>query len=409
MGDSSSSNDKAPPNNKMPATGAEEDTEETSVKKRRKTSTTTDTTRRDEEFCLLQELPAPVLDKMLVEYLDIPSLVQLAGCSSAWRKTVYDNTYDHPQLWKVIDFNRVAPTHSARITDLQLGALLRNCRAQARCRELKLTGCVQVRGDGLRELEGSCALREIDLRLSLSNDIWGCPEIVVSTVLPVLSSMPPFVRVDDEERLARDELGLSLVKFSPQEAGQTSYYELFGVEIADWLKSFSAALGLEAQQKNISCLFCQRSLAQVAGEENMHDWMTCVYCEACKKRSCLIGNDNNSDCPIVKQCVYCLFQCCQPCDESPGQCPTHKPIYSCDFCDREICEDCFVGYQCDSCGDVHCSDRACQQFIEVCACREFFCPNCLDEHQQTCTAHKREGAGEGEQDESEEVDEEEVL
>lgn len=83
------------------------------------------------------------------------------------------------------------------------------------------------------ELEGSCALQEIDLRLCLVDEGQGIPDIDVGIVTPVLSSMPPFVRVDDEERLPRNSLGLSLVKFSPGFPQESNYYDKFRPEISD--------------------------------------------------------------------------------------------------------------------------------------------------------------------------------
>ena len=276
----------------------------------------------------------------ILDYLDLVSLLRLAGCNSVLRKYTYK---DNGRIWKVIDFGSkecIISGASKFIVDYQLRALLHNCRAREHCQVLKLTGCIQISGNGLDPLRGSSMLREIDLRLNDSVR-FSAVEIDTKSVLSVLSSMPPIAQ---EGTVPKGSFGLSLVKFGRQSPSDV-YYDQFDATIGIWLRQFHGALQKQALEKQVCCGYYNCAVEPSNDTEKIES----THCEWCQK----------------------FFTC------TSRDCQFTTKSYNCDDCGKIECEDCFTGTFCrsDSCGKALCLGCS---FFDCAKCGKYECEECFD-------------------------------
>jgi hypothetical protein len=348
-------------------------------------------------------LPAPLVSHV-IDYLDVASLVQVAGCNSSWHREVYD---ERPNLWTEIEWidtkrglsgpdfeDRVRKSPASNMTDSQLAALLKRCKARERCHVLKLTGCLRIQGTGLEPLRGSHVLREIDLRLcgSLRGAVTA-NEIVASAVFPILESMPPFV----ESSPAR-AIGLSSVKLD-RSSETRPYFEKFDPTIATWIQGFRSCVAKRAQETPVLvCKACAYDVAERADTENLPSLVHRCYCEICKNITC---GDVQTRCCMIMECEDCALRCCQPIygdTKIQNDAHNHKVITPCTACNYQSCEDCSDWVCCTSpgCieeGDVYCKKNGCNLFGCVpCECQctgkdgevILFCRTCIPDHNRVC-------------------------
>jgi len=98
-----------------------------------------------------------------------------------------------------LDFSDLDKDLAAKLTDDDLYHVLKWIDATWRLRILKLTGCVNIIGNGLRILHGAINLRQIDLSLvgrRESPAVVPKPALAQAVVLPILSQMVNSKHVD---------------------------------------------------------------------------------------------------------------------------------------------------------------------------------------------------------------------
>ena len=322
--------------------------------------------RRIAEMTPLSDLPLNVLAQIL-SCLDVGSLVQTAGCNRALRYQVFE---EHAELWQKIDFGELSVEAAAQVTDQELHNLLYKCHAHNRCQVLKLHGCIQLTGRGLEPLRGSCVLREIDLRLDLSQFMLGPVELDTTFVLPLLSSMPPIATELIPQ--SEDSLGLALVKIRPQN-NDIHFFSRFQRDIGEWYRRFAGALQMKATERRLQCGHCHGVISEIRTREDMWWVIPTGYCECCQKYSC----NEKRGCPLTNDCNCCLMQLCD-------KCPTHEIVFDCESCNRIFCEQCFDGVTCANyqCNSIYCDE--CENQCLECAICGIVCPNCMEAHENGC-------------------------
>ena len=251
-------------------------------------------------------LPPEVIGNNLLRCLDLRSLLLLSTCNSALQREVFRKQIgegEDPSIWMTIDFGTVPSEMAAQLTDEQLQKLLIKCHAKEVTTILKLTGCVGLKGWGLKPLRGSIVLREADLRFSRDQGL------ETTFVLTILSSMPPFAAVPAS--FGNRHLGLALVKFPVRNPDANNYYQRFKDETGEWLRGFDSARRDACIHQRTLCDHCRLPITdRWTGQDSSHlGWVTCRgYCERCKKVSCF-GKQaaKESECANVNHCHFLSF------------------------------------------------------------------------------------------------------
>jgi hypothetical protein len=122
----------------------------------------------------------------------------LLGAALTPSSTSLQSNWDNDK-WEILDFSDLDKDLAARLTDDDLYNILTWIDAKKRLRILKLTGCVNIIGHGLRILHDAINLRQIDLSLvGRSGSPIVVPEsaLVQAVVLPILSHMVKNKHVD---------------------------------------------------------------------------------------------------------------------------------------------------------------------------------------------------------------------
>lgn len=120
----------------------------------------------------LNGLPDEVLPNV-VKYLDTPLLlaVALTAPSTSWQKYKWNINPSETSMsrkvllntsWEELDFVRFGKDVSSRLTDTDLGAILKCINAKDVLKVLRLTYCSNIIGDGLAPLSQSVVLQELD-------------------------------------------------------------------------------------------------------------------------------------------------------------------------------------------------------------------------------------------------------
>lgn len=123
----------------------------------------------------LNGLPDEVLPNV-VKYLDTPLLlaVALTAPSTSWQKYKWNINPSETSMsrkvllntsWEELDFVRFGKDVSSRLTDTDLGAILKCINAKDVLKVLRLTYCSNIIGDGLAPLRQSVVLQELDLSI----------------------------------------------------------------------------------------------------------------------------------------------------------------------------------------------------------------------------------------------------
>ena len=332
---------------------------------------------------LLDDLSTGLLGHLL-RYLDVASLAQTAATCRTLRRFILQEETWHDiagesSLWRVVDFGLV-PT-AARLTDEQLAALLQQCRARERTQILRLTGCTALTGVGLEPLRGSHVLREADLWLDKTTRV-GPVELDLDVVLPLLNSMPPMT-VTPEMNLPQNSSTpsvLSLVKMRPQRR-DANLHECFDDRVSDWFAEYHEALEADCRNRNIYCGHCQDSFVSIRSVEVF----SYAYCQECEQYSC--WGPGGRGCKFTNRCRRCHLQSCLFSD----RCAKNVEFLNCAVCNIIFCEDCtdfgadMFCENFENCLHVYCPP--CSDVCEPCGeCEKTFCPDCIEEHEENCTA-----------------------
>jgi len=357
--------------------------------------------REDPPFRLLSELPEhllttvssllPAPESALLAVSFAPSAA--AGSPAALRK-VEAIVAGREGSWDVLDYGEV-PELAARLTDADLAASLRIVDAGRRVRTLRLTGCLDVTGAGLRPLMGSTAIEVVDLSLTRGGDNPRLrarrPMISFREVLPTLVS---FMSRPYESRLR--QLVLPKKWRSSGSFALDQFLELYNNHL---------------DRKGFACTRCdQNCLAMSNGDQGevtwrVDDWvsrrregvwsgwigMQHFGCQGCNDTICY-RCDWLSQTHELKYCHGCEKEHCRNCVSDYWRCPNpncrkelcgacrpdESPV-SCAGCRRQVrlteCSACQP--RCDSCGDVYCDTCSDAAHLQRCdGCDDKICMRC---------------------------------
>ena len=265
-----------------------------------------------------------------------PSARSLAIVSS-----LRETSADDP--WDVVDFLDVEKSLRVKLTDDDIGGMLKCIDATNKLRVLKLTHCFNVSGRGLEPLRGSAALEQLDLSLVGQHERPGSifladsevsPLISESSVLPILDSI-----IDNECSL------LQHLQFPHKwRNGECSSLDAFH-SFLERYDAFLTSRGL--------CSHCCDSIRRDAmlNREGRHYGLQLLTCCVCMKTICETCDELTlgEDLGICTRCqkVYCRscksVLCCESGSCNMKSCTGCGLVDYCDSCDVYYCDDCGHG------------------------------------------------------------------
>ena len=135
-------------------------------------------------------------------YLPKPSRAMLAVAftsSSLWqndalmhRLSPISTAIISAEQWDTLDFKDINKELANKLTDDDIGAVLKCINAQDVLKRLKLCGCTNIEGHGLNPLRGSVVLEQIDMSFTPR---YGCQEVLseakisLATIISILDSI----------------------------------------------------------------------------------------------------------------------------------------------------------------------------------------------------------------------------
>ncbi|KAL7539462.1 hypothetical protein ACHAXR_009306 [Thalassiosira sp. AJA248-18] len=235
--------------------------------------------------------------------------------------------------WATLDFVEIDKSLASRLTDVDVGAILVCINAFQALKKLKLTGCVNITGNGLEILRGSVVLEQIDLSLVGQHErpvIYPEQSISETATLPILDSII-------------DAVGSSLKYIQLPHAWRKKQSSL----LDQFLRRYEVFLGY----RRSSCSKCNTLLS----ENTVDHWWGWIGCDRDHKRKLLYGRQNYT-------CYSCLKCMCHYCENEHG-----PLLIYCDVCEKEYCRSCVPWDKfCNICNENFCD--VCSKLKECPAC-----------------------------------------
>jgi len=333
--------------------------------------------------------------------------VALTASKSSWEKLQYDDTTDINKLlspaskavllmhtddddwekrFEQFDFYSIGATASlcSKLDDIDLKAVLICIDARNNVKSLKLTGAANIRGRGLEPLMGSKVIERIDLSCSIKDS---CGSLSEGTVLPILHSiiegssstlhyvqLPVKWRNDKSTKLTRfigvynDHLN-DLARPCQNERKEGGVIKKCENECVMGMHQHGERYGIQSY----SCYQCMKGFCHFNFEcmDRFH------FCPQCQKYLC-------NDCSIIYNCSGsgCQKTSCQDCHEvilcdrcSDAYCLDCKFVGICGGCLTAVCDDCGLNF-CSCCEDCFCEECG-DDFTKCKRCEEYVCSDCL--------------------------------
>jgi hypothetical protein len=256
--------------------------------------------------------------------------------SSTIGRGIEDEQGDDGEYWTTLDFVDIDETLANKLTDDDIAGALICIDAVNRLKSLKLTGCVNIKGTGLKPLKGSKVLEQIDMSFLKRND--KADEKYRSKPLPRLSVQC----VEAVLNSIIDANGSSLKhvvfpkKFVDPPNSSLSYLIR---KYADFLA-----------RKGGTCSKCNKGVWGNKSRRFDHPWIEQ------ERISPWYGTQNFT-------CYDCINHYCKHC------------VRRCDRCEKESCMDCTGDIDvCRSCSDILC--KLCGVFTDCDECGASRCHKC---------------------------------
>ena len=279
--------------------------------------------------------------------------------------------------WEVLDFNDIEKSLAAKLSDDDIGEILKRIDAGNRLQILKLGGCVNITGSGLSSLSRAWAIKQIDLSLVGKNEVPLIePEPLLSEdiVIPILDDI-----------INRGERSLRQLEFPKKWRNTTS------TEMTQFFERYSNYL----ESHRHRCSKCDRTCTGSGGME----WIDLVEgdewhatqsftCSGCLNYFCSDGNclDNDNQ-PYIRWCKKCERGYCRRCSAvnecvscNADFCVECSDMIECegDNCERLFCDDCTMEYTCHICNSIKCSDCVYRHECDLHGCDKAICSDCVE-------------------------------
>jgi len=316
----------------------------------------------------INDLPDGVL-KGISSYLAKPSKVLFSIARRPNGLWIFRN-------WSVLDFNDIEKSLAAKLSDDDIGEILKRIDAVNRLQILKLAGCVNITGSGLSSLSRAWAIQQIDLSLVGKHEvplIEPEPKLSEDLVLPILDS----IIIIRERSLKQLEL--------PKKWRNTS-----STELTQFFERYSNYL----ESHRHRCSKCDRTCTRSGGME----WIDLVEgdewhatqsftCSGCLNYFCSDGNclDNDNQ-PYVRWCKKCERGYCRSCS-AVNECVSCNG----DFCvecsdmnevkglsERLFCDACYEEEACHICNRTKCSACVYRYECDLDGCDKAICDDCVE-------------------------------
>ena len=353
-------------------------------------------------------------DEILIqssEYLSLPSRALLAlairsHCCSDSAQLQTTKLIIERAKWDILDFGELEHNLASKLTDADVSNMLIVIEARSSVKCLRLTGCSNLTGSGLRPLRNSAVMEEIDLRIVMNKDgqkqrLWQKEvlpfEMLLNEamVVPILTSMLPR---PPSTNTSISMSSLLLVHYPVKWRTRKSSI------LSEFLQAFERVLSA----RNLCCSHtnCNSFLCTQDSEDNDDDddddgdddddefefigqegdmyGLTKFISTFCRKPFC-------EDC--LSHCEHCKRHACLNCDDGDL-----INICACEICWKCVCCDCdpYSAF-CDMCGDFFCED--CNPVISCDVCDSMICMECkvfefcsiCDLSASCCTPHAHGG------------------
>ena len=262
--------------------------------------------------------------------------------------------------WDILDFEDIDKELANKLTDDHLYSILKCINARDVLKRLKLCGCINIEGEGLRPLWASLVLEQIDISLvgKHENPLVNPQPKISYEIVPILQSI-----------ITRSG-SLKYIQFPEKWRGLGRNYPETS-ELHPILRFREMYMHTPSRHNCTKCSE-ERRITLYLSEHNFINELVCydcldpicghcmdehmIGCNICKKKYC-------TDCASATECVSCSEAYCKGC----------RDMVDCDECGNASCEDCLN--TCDGCSKNECCDCTDIIYCEVCSDKRH-CEDC---------------------------------
>ena len=255
--------------------------------------------------------------------------------------------YYYAEGWSRLDFVDLEMWLCSRLTDDDLGAILMCIDARRNLKQLTLTNCFGLVGQGLQPLRGSEIIETLDLGMNyqfiIPTDV--NHRLSAPVVLDVLDSV---LETDDNcfqrLQLPRDWMRISTNQANGPTWGCNSAIQAFNARLGGIFhsKTLNTYFGFGDSQALLNHLFNGDDPLNGCAFCDLYD--ECCVCDHCGFIGCCGCGDQSL------QCVHCDINCCNSCAEQIANPVSHCGEYHCESMCRECrIKECSSGYECREC------------------------------------------------------------
>jgi len=284
----------------------------------------------------ISELPVGILADVSA-YLPKPSRALFAVAFSEPSSSSKNNDYQLSPIstaivsatqWDILDFEDIEKELANKLTDDDISAVLKCINAHDMLKRLKLCGCINIKGHGLKPLRDSVVVEQIDISLvGKHGKRESCSESMISAneVVPII------------DNIISTGYSLKYIQFPKK-----------------WCYHGHCSRREEEEQS---------SIARLKSRFDRHLDALDLRCEEC-----------NDDEPLTARNMEICYDCLEPiCNECMWD---DKRVY-CDRCEKHYCSNCASCYECGNHKCNKCTCSGCGGLKECNKCGKSCCEDCL--------------------------------
>lgn len=314
------------------------------------------------DYLHITDIPVGILVDV-ASYLSKPSralfAVAMSAPSPSWQNTnlvhlpsTISKAITAPSLqWEKLDFEYIEKSLAAKLSDEDIGAVLRCINAKHTLKRLKLAGCVNITGCGLvPSLKGSAVITQIDLSLAGKHE---CSNFITAKVKKCLLSSEIVLSIL-LSIVAADGCSLKHVTFPGK------WRQLDSVTIIPGMRQFLQQYDQVCESRRLCCTKCVTIVSSAEETRYNTHWLSVAMYQE-------------------NVCYDCLNQFCNECqtDEYAFSDERGRSLAFCNECGKDYCADCATMEQCCNVNaDCHTS-VSCRECMRKCdICGHFQCNDC---------------------------------